>query len=159
MMSNTLLPSWRDTSCRRNSKKVAPLNTDANRIVNLVVSRAPLERLLYRETELVQQPGDVVIANPEPPAAQVADPGGGPDAAGVARRLWSLLDQPGELLVSHRQFRLNRLARSGRRLLDPDPSHDRLLETDRRNLCPPRSRRNLIDAGGSGLPNELTINT
>ena len=53
---------------------------------------------------------------------------------------------------------LNRLARLGGRFLDPDQSHDRLLETDRRNLGRSGSRHNLIDAGGSNLPRQLAIN-
>src|SRR5438128_2449483 len=53
---------------------------------------------------------------------------------------------------------LDCLARLGRLVLDSDKSHDRLLETDRRNLRRSRSRHNLIDAGGSNLPNELAIN-
>ena len=42
-------------------------------------------------------------------------------------------DQRAELgqLAPRRPFRLDRLARLGRRLLDPDQSHDRLLETER----------------------------
>src|SRR5882672_2265447 len=55
-------------------------------------------------------------------------------------------------LVPRRPLRLDRLARLSRRLLDPDQSHDRLLETDRRNLRRTGSRHNLIDAGGSNLP-------
>ena len=68
--------------------------------------------------------------------------------------LLRLHDQRAELgqLVPRRPFRLDRLARLGRLVLDPDQSHDRLLETDRRNLGRSRSRHNLIDAGGCNLP-------
>jgi hypothetical protein len=208
----------------------------------LVGTRKPLAGPLHREAESVQQPRDVmiVISNAEPPADQVADPRSRPDAARVARRLRSLLDQSGERLAlrrvepgcwagrlarsqrlgpggvvppqplvhrrSHdlelghdgqhrlavevvpyrfaapprsqvplllrlhdqraelrplaprRPFRLDRLARLGRRLFDPDQSHDRLLETDQRNLGRAGSRHNLIDAGGSSLPGQLAIN-
>jgi hypothetical protein len=69
-------------------------------------------------------------------------------------------DQRAQLgqLAPCRPFRPDRLARLGGRLLDPDPSHDRLLEPDRRNLRRARSPHNLIDAGGSASPIELAIN-
>jgi hypothetical protein len=67
----------------------------------LVGTRQPLARPLHRESELMQQPRDVVVvvANAEPPADQIADPRARPDPARIARRLGTLLDQPSELLV------------------------------------------------------------
>jgi hypothetical protein len=63
-------------------------------------------------------------------------------------------DQRAQLgqLAPCRPFRLDCLARLGRLVLDSDQSHDRLLETDRRNLRRSRSPHNLIDAGGGNLP-------
>src|ERR1700742_4920984 len=61
-------------------------------------------------------------------------------------------------LAPRRPFRLDGLARLGRLVLDSEQSHDRLLETDRYNLRPLRSRHNLIDAGGSDLPDEVGLN-